>query len=80
MIRQPEYGSRDVNDAFYKSEARRIAKMNEVLGDVELTKEEERSLVWLAGGEECTVNHLLAVIEKVKEKRDLASNTLAKIM
>lgn len=65
MIRQPEYGSRNVNDFFYEAEGRRIQKMNEVLEGVELTKAEERTLIWLAGWEECTVDNLLSVIEKV---------------
>ena len=32
--------------------------------DVELTKAEEKTLIWLAGWEESTVEHLLSVIEK----------------
>ena len=69
MINQPEYGSRNVNDSFYRFEARMIEKMNAVIGDVELTKAEERTLIWLAGWEESTVDHLLSVIEKVARKR-----------
>lgn len=69
MIKQPERGSRNVNDTYYDFEARMIEKMNAVLGDVELTKGEERTLLWLAGWEECTVDHLMSVIEKVARKR-----------
>ena len=64
MIIQPEWGTRNVNEYFYKSEARRIATLNEVFGDVELTAAEIRTLVWLAGCEECTVVNLLSAVRK----------------
>ena len=38
MIKQPAYGSRNVNDYFYESERKRIKKMNEFIGDIELKK------------------------------------------
>ena len=69
MIRQPKYGSRNVNDTYYRFEARMIEKLNAVLGDVELTKAEEKTLIWLAGWEECTIDHLVSVIDKVARKR-----------
>lgn len=69
MIKQPKYGSRNVNDTYYRFEARMIEKLNAVLGDVELTKAEEKTLIWLAGWEECTIDHLVSVIEKVARKR-----------
>jgi len=69
MIKQPEYGSRNVNDFFYEAEGRMIQKMNEVLEGVELTKAEERTLLWLAGWEESTVDNLLSVIEKAARIR-----------
>jgi len=65
MIRQPDRGTRDINESFYASEARRIALLNEVLGDVELSRGEVRTLIWLAGWEESTVNHMISVIRKV---------------
>ncbi len=65
MITQPEYGTRNVNEYFYESEARRIALLNEVLGDVELSRGEERTLIWLAGWEDSTVNNVISVIRKV---------------
>jgi len=43
--------------------------MNKVLAGVELTKSEERTLIWLAGWEESTVDHLLSVIEKTARIR-----------
>lgn len=69
MIKQPAYGSRNVNDYFYESEGKRIEKMNKVIGDIELTKGEEQTLIWLAGWEECTVDYILSVIEKAARKR-----------
>lgn len=69
MIKQPAYGSRNVNDYFYESERRRIAKMNQVIGNIELTKGEEQTFIWLAGWEESTVDHILSVIEKTARKR-----------
>ena len=69
MLKQPERGSRNVNDLFYEAEDRRIQKMNKVLAGVELTKSEERTLIWLAGWEESTVDNLLSVIEKAARIR-----------
>lgn len=69
MIKQPERGSRNVNDTYYDFETRMIEKMNTVLGDVELTKAEERTLIWLAGWEESTIEHLVSIMEKVARKR-----------
>ena len=64
MLKQPERESRNVNALFYEMEGRQIQKMNKVLADVELTKAEERTLIWLARWEESTVDRLLSVIEK----------------
>lgn len=64
MIIQPEWGTRNVNKYFYENEARRIAAFNEIFGDVELTVAEMRTLVWLCGWEECTVENLLSAIRK----------------
>ena len=69
MLKQPERESRNVNDLFYKMEGRQIQKMNRVLAGVELTKAEEKTLLWLAGWEESTVDHLLSVIEKTARIR-----------
>ena len=69
MLKQPERESRNVNALFYEMEGRQIQKMNKVLAGVELTKSEERTLIWLAGWEESTVDHLLSVIEKTARIR-----------
>lgn len=64
MIIQPEWGTRNVNKYFYEIEARRIAALNEIFGDIELTAAEMRTLVWLCGWEECTVENVLSAIRK----------------
>ena len=64
MIRQPEWGTRNVNKNFYESEARRIAALNEIFGDVELTAAEMRTLIWLAGWDEYTIENVLSAIRK----------------
>lgn len=64
MIVQPEWGTRNVNRFFYESEARKIAALNEIFGEVELTTAEMRTLVWLAGWEESTVATLVSAIRK----------------
>lgn len=69
MITQPMYGSRNENPLFYETETMRIEKMNRVLNGVELTQAEEKTLVWLAGWEESTVDSFLSVIEKVARIR-----------
>ena len=55
--------------SFMRWRADSYKKMNKILAGVELTKAEERTLIWLAGWEESTVDHLLSVIEKVARIR-----------
>ena len=62
MIIQLEWGTRNVNKCFYESEARRIADLNEIFGEVELTEDEQRILIWLAGWDEYTIENVLSVI------------------
>jgi len=69
MIRQSAFEGRNVNKLFYETESRQIEKMNTVLSGVELTKAEERTLVWLAGWEESMIDQLLSVIEKAARVR-----------
>ena len=64
MIVQPDRESRNVNEIFYENEARRIAELNEIFGEVELTAAERRTLVWLAGWEESTVVNVISAIRK----------------
>ena len=69
MLKLPEWESRNVNELFYEMESRQIQKINKALAGVELTKAEEKTLIWLAGWEESTVDHLLSVIEKTARIR-----------
>lgn len=64
MIIQPDGEKRNVNDMRYKNEARRIAVLNEIFGDVELSTEEMRTMVWLAGWEDSTVENVISAIRK----------------
>ena len=53
-----------MNKYFYESETRRIAALNEIFGEVELTAAEMRTLVWLAGWDEYTIENVLSAIRK----------------
>ena len=64
MIIQPDRESRNVNEIFYDNEARRIAELNEIFGEVELTAAEKRTLIWLAGWEESTVENVISAVRK----------------
>lgn len=69
ILKLPERESGNVNELFYEMEGRQIQKMNKVLAGVELTNAEEKTLIWFAGWEESTVDHLLSVIEKAARIR-----------
>lgn len=64
MIRQPGIGTRNVNDVFYKHESQRIAKLNEIFGNVDLTDAEERVLIWLAGYDNWTIDNVVSAVKK----------------
>lgn len=53
-----------MNKYFYESEVRRIAELNEIFGDIELTEAEMRTLIWLAGWDEYTIENVLSAIRK----------------
>ena len=53
-----------MNKYFYESETRRIATLNEIFGEVEVTEDEQRTLIWLAGWDEYTIENILSVIRK----------------
>ena len=63
MIIQPEWGTRNVNNFFYESEAWRIAALNEIFGEMELTKKADT--IWLAGWDEYTIENMLQLSEKL---------------
>lgn len=53
-----------MNKYFCESEAWRIAALNEIFGDIELTEAEIRTLIWLAGWDEYTIENVLSAIRK----------------
>ena len=53
-----------VNGHLGENESQKIAALNEIFGNVELTAEERRTLAWLAGWEDGTVANVLSAIRK----------------
>ena len=51
-------------------QSRQMEKILKFLRDVDLSQEEIRTLIWLAGGEESTVDALLSVMDKVAKARE----------
>ncbi len=51
-------------------QSRQMEKMLKFLRDVDLSQEEIRTLIWLAGWEESTVDALLSVMDKVAKARE----------
>jgi hypothetical protein len=47
-----------------------INMLNDVLGDIELTPAEERTLIWLCGWETSTVQQIVSVFEKVRLRQN----------
>ena len=68
MITQPEWGTRNVTKLFYEEEKKKIEEINEVIGEIKLTKTEEKVLIWLAGWDEYVVRNVLSVMKKLQEK------------
>lgn len=64
MIKQPDPLKRNITHSFSDFEKRHIDKLNEVFSDVPLTSSEEKTLIWLAGWEDETVNNIISAIEK----------------
>lgn len=63
MLKQPERESRNVNDFFYRDGGQTDTKNEQGIGRSGTDKSrEEKTLIWLAGWEESTVDHLLSVI------------------
>lgn len=69
MIKQLEFGSRNVDNLFYESKLEQIDLFNEILENVQLSREEERTLIWLASWEESTVKNVVSILHKVKKQR-----------
>ncbi len=51
-------------------QSRQMEKIPKFLRDVDLSQEEIRTLIWLAGWEESTVDALLSVMDKVAKARE----------
>jgi len=51
-------------------QSRQMEKILKFLRDVDLSQEEIRTLIWLAGWEESTVDALLSVMDKVAKTRE----------
>ena len=67
MIIQPNKGTRNVNDLFYEAERKRIDILNqEFFHNVELTKAENKVLVWLCGWDEWTIDSIVSAFRKVE--------------
>jgi hypothetical protein len=68
MLKQPTE-ERNVNIYFLASERKRIEMLNKALGDIELTEEEERTLLWLCGLDDSTVKSIISAFEKAEIAR-----------
>ena len=64
MIVQPDRKDRNETELFYENEARRIAMLNKIFGEVELSEAEMQTLIWLAGWAENTVENVVSAIRK----------------
>lgn len=73
MVKQPDRESRNVNDAFYKSEEQRINELNDrFFSNVELTDAENKVLVWLCGWDDFTINNVMSAFSKMV--KDILAN------
>lgn len=74
MIIQPKREMRNVNDSFFQQhEAQKIAELNDVFGNVELTNNEEKVLIWLAGLDDYTVDNLVSAVKKAIDMKEPTS-------
>ena len=64
MIKQPKFNPDRENIYFYRSQKKHIAMLNEVFGDVELSEEEIRILIWLTNWDTSTVKNIVSAIKK----------------
>lgn len=49
-------------------EKKHIDMLNEALGDIELTPQEESSLIWLCGWETSTLKNIISAFKKSKNE------------
>lgn len=76
MIKYPTE-PRNVNESFIVTERVHIDMLNKALGDIELTKEEERSLIWLCGWETSTIKHIISAFNKAEKSRPRSFDQLS---
>ena len=67
MIKYPTE-KRNMTDGAVASERKHIDMLNEVLGDIELTPAEEKSLIWLCGWETSTLKNIISAFEKARKE------------
>lgn len=65
MIRQ-SINENEIN--FLEGNQKNIDILNRALGNIPLTKEEERSLIWLSSWETSTVKNIISAFEKANNK------------
>ena len=65
MIRQ-SINENEIN--FLEGNQKNIDILNRALGDIPLTNEEERSLIWLSSWETSTVKNIISASEKANNK------------
>lgn len=45
-----------------------IALLNKTIGDMKLTEQEERTLIWLSQWEKSTVENVISILNKIKNQ------------
>lgn len=70
MIVQPKRDE-SINEWLYESERKRIKELNEqFFFDVDLTKDENKVLVWLCRWDEYTHINIMSVFQKIIDKKE----------
>lgn len=52
---------------YYEMVQENLKKLNDTLGDIDMTEDQEKTWVWLAGNEARTIDNIIKVIEKLKQ-------------
>lgn len=67
MIKYP-LEKRNKTEGAINTERKNIDMLNEALGDIELTPQEESSLIWLCGWETSTLKNIISAFKKSKNE------------
>ena len=67
MIKYP-LEKRNKTEGAINTEQKNIDMLNEALGDIELTSQEESSLIWLCGWETSTLKNIISAFKKSKNE------------